>query len=166
IESPKGLDYVARDFVKRDNLRLVAACGDLYVEVDRPHHTPQALRLIVEKDPQACAASRMMLSLMRSPIPAKAKLPEPLIRDLEKRQVPDLADFLQVAWLLDAGYRTLMLCDGLCLMEDKLGKAISALDAFRQEYVPAAHPAPALATAPTKVQERGMKGLLRSIFSP
>jgi hypothetical protein len=116
IESPRGLEYVAREFRKRDNLRLVAACGDLFVEIDRPHRMPEALRLIIGKDPEACAASRMMLSLMRDPI-------------------PDLADFLQVGWLLDAGYRSLMLCDGLCLEERKLATAISAIDAFRKDYV-------------------------------
>ena len=38
IENKKGLEYVSRQFKKKDNLSLMAACGDLFVEVDRPHH--------------------------------------------------------------------------------------------------------------------------------
>jgi hypothetical protein len=42
IENKRGLEYVAREFVKRDNLSLVAAKGDLYVELDMPHHVLKA----------------------------------------------------------------------------------------------------------------------------
>lgn len=37
IENKKGLAFVANDFKKKSNLTLVAARGDLYVEIDRPH---------------------------------------------------------------------------------------------------------------------------------
>lgn len=64
IENEKGLRFVARDFKKADNLVLVAARGDLYVELDRPHTMSEALRLIIERDPGACVASRILLSVV------------------------------------------------------------------------------------------------------
>ena len=64
IESMRGLQFVAERFKKRENLVLVAARGDLYVEIDRPDQMAKALRLIIEKDPEACAASRLLLSVV------------------------------------------------------------------------------------------------------
>lgn len=114
IESMKGLRYVAEKFKKRDNLVLVAARGDLYVEIDKPHQIARALRLIVERDPLACVGSRILLSVMES-------------------EVPSCADFLEMQWLYDVGYRSMMLCDELCLRGELLGTAINAFDQFRTE---------------------------------
>lgn len=119
IESVKGLQYVRNVFRKQENLFLVAARGDLYIELPRPHQIVAALRLIIEKDPEACAGSRLMLSVVRDP-------------------VPDCADFLDLAWLVEAaGYRRLMLCDEICLKPEWLGTAINAIDAYRQQYASA-----------------------------
>jgi len=115
IESEKGLEYVATKFKKRPNLRLVAACGDMYVEIDQPHNIMVALKLVLEKDKEACVGSRMLLSIVRGP-------------------VPELADFLQLAWLYEIGYRSMMLCDELCLRGDLLSTAVNVFDAFRQTY--------------------------------
>jgi len=115
IENKKGLDYVASDFHKEPNLCLMAACGDLYVEIDKPHHIMDALRLIAGKDPEAFAGSRMLLSLVDKP-------------------VPKCADLLQLAWLYDTGFRRMMLCDEICLKEELLGSAVNVFDAFRQAY--------------------------------
>jgi hypothetical protein len=93
----------------------MAACGDLYVEVDKPHDMMDALDLIISKDPKAWAGSRMLLSLMRTP-------------------VPDLADLLHLSWLYDHGYRKLLLCDEICLKEDSLGKAINIVESFKGTY--------------------------------
>lgn len=112
IESMRGLSYVAERFRKRDNLVLVAARGDLYVEIDQPHQIAKALKLIVERDPQACVGSRLLLSVNESP-------------------VPSCADFLELQWLYDVGYRRMMLCDELCLREELLGTSINAFEAFR-----------------------------------
>jgi hypothetical protein len=116
IESMRGLEYVARHFKKRENVVLVAARGDLYVEIDRPHKIAQALRLIISKDPKACVASRILLSIVEGP-------------------VPSCADFLELQWLYDEGYRRMMLCDELCLKGALLGTAINAFDAFRSSLV-------------------------------
>ena len=116
IENKKGLEYVSRDYKKQENLNLVAACGDLYVEVDRPHDILDSLKLIVNKDPGAMAGSRMLLSLINSP-------------------VPSFADLGQLAWLYDLGYRRMMLCDELCLKGNLLARAVNVYEGFRDNYV-------------------------------
>lgn len=115
IESLKGLDYVAHGFKPRPNVRLMAARGDLYVEIDKAHQIMDALRLIVEKDPTACLGSRIFLSLGLHP-------------------EPECADFLELAWLYDIGYSTMMLCDHVCLNDETLSIAVAAFDSFREDY--------------------------------
>ena len=116
IENARGLAYVVNEFVKRDEMTwLMAAMGDLYVEVDRPHDVLPALQLIVGKDPRAGVGSRMMLSVINDP-------------------VPSAADFMQLAWLYDIGYRRMMLCDEICLKGDLLSSAVAALDAFKMTH--------------------------------
>lgn len=125
IESKKGLAYAANEFVKSPNLRLVAARGDLYVELDRPHHVMDALRLVIEKDADAMVGSRILLSM----------IPPPPRDDDSEALVPSCADFLELGWLYDAGYRSMLLCDELCLRQKLLATAVSAFDAFRSAYV-------------------------------
>ncbi|MFA6526699.1 MAG: hypothetical protein WCT26_04810 [Candidatus Buchananbacteria bacterium] len=115
IEDKKGLEFVAREFVKDSRTSLIAARGDLYVEIDRPHEIMAALKLIVAKDPYACVGSRIMLSVVDEP-------------------VPSCSDFLELAWLYDIGYREMMLCDELCLKKDLLTAAVNAFDGFRTAY--------------------------------
>jgi pyruvate kinase len=115
IESRKGLEWVANGYKPQNNLRLLTARGDLYLEVNRPHEMLAAQRLIVEKDPQAIVGSRILLSCCR-------------------RSIPDAVDFSELAWLFDIGYRTMMLCDDLCIDEAMLSRAINAFDAFREDY--------------------------------
>lgn len=116
IESKWGLEYVAEHFRKEENLSLVAARGDLYVEVDRPHEIMAAVKLIIEKDPEAIVGSRMLLSLVN-------------------QDVPRCADLSDLAWLYDIGYRHMLLCDELCLKEDLLAKAVNVFEAFRNTYI-------------------------------
>lgn len=115
IESVKGLEFVSGTFKKQENISLVAARGDLYVEINRPHHIIDALKLIIEKDPEACAASRLLLSVVESP-------------------VPSCADLIELAWLYDIGYRSMLLCDEICLKENLLAVAINIFEEFRQIY--------------------------------
>jgi len=116
IENQKGLEYVAREYRDQEGLRLVAALGDMYVEVEKPHEITKALKLIIERDPKALVGSRMLLSIVDAP-------------------VPSCADFLQLAWLYDIGYKKMMLCDEICLKEEWLSTAVDAFDHFRQGYV-------------------------------
>lgn len=115
IEDKKGLAYVERDFRKCDALSLVAARGDMYVELDRPHDILKAVRLIAERDPEACVGSRILLSVIHDSVPSNADLSE-------------------LAWLYDIGYRRMMLCDELCLKEELLGRAVNVFEGFRGAY--------------------------------
>jgi hypothetical protein len=116
IENERGLAYVQNEFVKRDNLTLVAARGDLYVELQKKHEILRALQLIVEHDPDV-AGSRILLSVVRGP-------------------VPDCADLSELAWLREIGYRRYMLCDEMCLHEDMLAIAVNAFWATMNDYMP------------------------------
>lgn len=111
IESKRGLEFVARGWRKSEGVRLVAACGDLYVEVDKPHDILGAVESIVKADPEAVAGSRLLLSVVHEP-------------------VPSFADFAQLAWLHRVGYQNFMLCDELCLKGDLLATAVNAFEAF------------------------------------
>jgi len=111
IESQKGLEYVST-FKKQDNITLMAARGDLYVEVEKPHHIIDALKLIISKDSEAIVGSRIFLSVV-------------------KDSIPECCDFLELAWLYDQGYRKMLLCDEICLKGALLNDAINAFNAFR-----------------------------------
>jgi pyruvate kinase len=110
IEDKRGLRFV-RTWHRTGNERLVAACGDLHVEVDQPHHILDAVRLIVDADPTAVAGSRMLLSIARE-------------------KMPSYADFAQLAWLRSVGFGSYLLCDELCLKGDLLGRAVNAFGAW------------------------------------
>lgn len=116
IESKAGLEYVANEFKPKDNLRLLAARGDLFVELDKPHEILAALKLIIDKDRNAVAGSRMLLSLV-------------------KDSVPEMADLGDMAWMYEIGYRSMMLCDELCLKGELLNRAVNVFDAVRNSYV-------------------------------
>jgi len=110
IESVKGLDFARR----RPRARLLAARGDLYVEVVRPHRLVSALRQVVEADPEAIVASRLFGSLAHG-------------------GVPDASDIGDAAFLLGLGYRTFMLGDEVCLREDSVLAALDLLGEVARE---------------------------------
>ena len=113
IESEKGLAY-AREHGAAQG-RLMAARGDLYVEVLRPHRIVGALRDIVTADPDAVVASRIFDSLARHP-------------------VPESADIGDVAFLLSLGYRTFMLGDHVCFQRDAVLEALNLLEAVAGQF--------------------------------
>ncbi len=119
IENERGLRFVSEEFVPRDNLTLMAARGDLYVEMQRKHDILSALQLILSKDPNAVAGSRILLSVVQEP-------------------EPSCADLSELAWLREIGYRRYMLCDELCLHEDMLALAVNVFCAVAEDYVPSA----------------------------
>lgn len=112
IESRRGLE-LARGFGARLG-RLMAARGDLYVEVLSPHRIVGALRDVVAADPEAVVASRLFASLARDP-------------------VPDSADVGDAAFLISLGYRTFMLGDEVCLRRDTVLAALNLLGAIAGE---------------------------------
>lgn len=113
IETRRGLDY-ARQYGASQG-RLMAARGDLYVEVLRAHRVIGALRDIIAADSEAVVASRIFDSLAHHPVPASA----------------DIGD---AAFLLSLGYRTFMLGDRVCLRRDTVLEALNLLEAVAGQF--------------------------------
>ncbi len=113
IESLEGMRFVST-FQKKENLVLVAARGDMYVELPRPHDIVPALRMIIDKDPEACVGSRLLLSIIDS-------------------EIPSCSDIVEIAWLHDIGYHRMMLCDEICLKEELLSRAVNAFCGIRKD---------------------------------
>lgn len=111
IESKKGLRFVSEQFKKQTNIRLAAARGDLYVEVEKPHHILNAQKLIIEKDPEAIVGSRMLLSLFNNNVPA-------------------CSDLCELELLKSLGYKSFLLCDDLCKKGSSLTRAVATFEAF------------------------------------
>lgn len=112
IESRRGLAF-AREHGSRLG-RLMAARGDLYVEVLEPHRIVGALRSVIEADPGAIVGSRLFPSLARYP-------------------VPEAADITDAAFLMALGYRTFLLGDEVCLRRDSVMEALNLLAALAGE---------------------------------
>jgi pyruvate kinase len=112
IETRRGLDF-ARTHGARLG-RLVAARGDLFVEVIEPHRLVGAMREILRADPGAVVASRLFPSLARHPVP----------------EAPEIGD---AAFLLALGYRTFLLGDEVCLRRDSVLAALNLLGAVARE---------------------------------
>ena len=113
IETQRGLDFAHRYGASQG--QLMAARGDLYVEVLRPHRMIGALRQIITADPQAVVASRIFDSLAHHP-------------------VPESADIGDVAFLLSLGYRTFLFGDVICLQRDTILEALNLLEAVAEEF--------------------------------
>ncbi len=113
IETQRGLTFARQHGASSG--RLIAARGDLYVEVLQPHRLISALRHIITADPQAIVASRIFDSLAHQPVPVSA----------------DIGD---VAFLLALGYRTFMLGDLICLQPNSLLEALNLLQAIAGEF--------------------------------
>jgi pyruvate kinase len=115
IEDKQGLKYVENEFIKSPNISLVAARGDMFVELNRPHEILNAVKLIIDCDPDAIVGSRILLSVIND-------------------AVPSCADLSELAWLADIGYKNMMLCDELCLKEDLLARAVNVFQSFKDSY--------------------------------
>ena len=114
IESKKGLEFVRNQTGFRGSYRktrLMAARGDLYVEVDHPHEIIAAQKLIIEKDPDALVGSRMLLSLFNS-------------------NVPSCSDICELELLKNMGYKSFLLCDDLCKKGTALHRAVDTFTAL------------------------------------
>lgn len=113
IESIKGMDYVKNSYDNKT--RLMAARGDLYIELNRPHEISEAVETIVRKDQKAVVASRIFASLSRS---------------LE----PSCADIGDVDNLLRMGYKTLMFGDDICMRRESILSGLNLLYAMTEKY--------------------------------
>lgn len=120
IENQKGLEYVATGFVQghrglfnyHPHVRLACARGDLYVEVQQPHHILIAQKLIIRTDPDAIIGSRMLLSLFQNNVPA-------------------CSDVCELGLLKSLGYKNFLLCDDLCKKGLALHRAVDTFAALR-----------------------------------
>jgi len=112
IESQRGLDFASKYGTQHG--RLIAARGDLYVEVLRPHKIRGALKTIIQADPQAVVASRILDAMAYQPVPLSA----------------DIGD---VAFLLEIGYRTFMLGDVICLKRETVIESLNLLEAIAND---------------------------------
>lgn len=112
IESRRGLAFAARHGARLG--RLMAARGDLYIEVVEPHRIVGALRSVIRTDPEAIVGSRLFPSLARYP-------------------VPESADVTDAAFLMALGYRTFLLGDEVCLRRDSVMEALNLLAAVAGE---------------------------------
>ncbi|MEX2716469.1 MAG: pyruvate kinase [Candidatus Sigynarchaeum springense] len=118
IESPRGLQFVATGY--RDvkaKVRLLAARGDMYVELDRPHDMLHALKVIIDADPRAIGASRLLLSF------------------LEPGSMPSCSDICDIGFLFKLGYKSFLLGDELCADENVLKSAIGVILAIQESYL-------------------------------
>lgn len=112
IESRRGVRFAPGAVA--EGSRLMAARGDLFLELERPHHLLRALRQIVAADPEAIVASRLLNSLAW---------------DLE----PSAQDLTDVAYLLGLGYRHLMLGDEVCLRRESVISALNLMECLIQD---------------------------------
>ncbi len=112
IESRRGLAFAGRHGGRLG--RLVAARGDLYVEVREPHRLVGALRGVIAADPEAVVASRLFPTLSRTPVPVASEI-------------------CDAAFLLGLGYRTFLLGDEVCLRREPVLAALDLLGAVARE---------------------------------
>jgi pyruvate kinase len=113
VESGKGMDYVRNEW--NNEARLMAARGDLYIEMKMPHQIIESVETIVGKDKSAIAASRIFGSFAES---------------LE----PSCEDIGDVDNLMRMGYKTLMLGDDVCMRRDSVISALNLLNAMSERY--------------------------------
>lgn len=117
IESRKGLKFVENVYPKyADRVRLMCARDDLYTNIgSNKLEMLDAERLIIENDPNAIVASRILTSAEKS-----------------KNQEISLADLKDLESLFNLGYRNFMLSDTLCLNRDAFNKAVKTFEEFQK----------------------------------
>lgn len=113
IESEKGLNFINNDY--KNNYRLMAARGDLFVEVEKPHKIVESIENILNEDKNAIVASRIFPSLTYS-------------------FEPSCEDIGDVDNLLRMGYKSLMLGDDICMKRDSVISALNLLYAMSKKY--------------------------------
>ncbi len=113
IESIKGMSFVRKAYDGKT--RLMAARGDLFVELALPHKIIEAVEDIVRADKSAIAASRIFSSLSE---------------DLE----PSCEDIGDADNLLRMGYKTFMFGDDICMERDSIMSGLNLFHAMAERY--------------------------------
>ncbi len=110
IESKRGLDRLEE--IAHVSDAVMAARGDLYTELDYPHHIVDALKRIRRIGGEdSVAASRMLGSLL-------------------KRPVPSCPDIMDLEFLKEMGYTKFLIGDDICFKRDLLMQAIRIFTAI------------------------------------
>lgn len=110
VESKKGLNNLAQIAHAAD--AVMAARGDLYTEIDYPHQIAQVMKRIRQVcGDKAVAASRMLGSLLRHPMPS----------------CPDVMD---VQYLKEMGYTRFLIGDDICFKKEVLMQAVRIMKAI------------------------------------
>ena len=122
IESERGLEFVVNEYPKLkrrygNQLNLMAARGDLYMEINMPDQIIDASMKILEVEPNAIMASRLMGSLKYFPK-----------KDVECADVTDLYANMMF------GYKQFMVGDELTTKEDRLIQSILLFDVMSDKY--------------------------------
>ncbi|MFA5026738.1 MAG: pyruvate kinase [Candidatus Methylomirabilota bacterium] len=116
IESKKGLEFVANSYPKyAKKISLMAARGDMYLELDRPEDMASACSAIIKQDKNAMIASRMLESLM-------------------KGGNPDNQDIFDIYCGMLMGYRRFMLGDDVCRCKESSRNAIEIIGNLAEKY--------------------------------
>jgi pyruvate kinase len=104
LESKRGLRNLVEIGAAAD--AVMAARGDLYTEIDYPHQIADVMKRIRQVcGDRAVAASRMLGSLLRNPMPS----------------CPDIMD---VQFLKEMGYTRFLIGDDICFKKEVLMQAI------------------------------------------
>lgn len=117
IESKKGFDFVKHIFPKyKGTVQLMAARGDMYMEVDQPDHAIDGCELLISHDDNAILASRIFESLV----------------DVEK--MPRSQDLFDVYAGMLMGYKRFMLGDDVCTKQDSVQAAIGLFTVLAEKF--------------------------------
>ncbi|MFQ6010287.1 MAG: pyruvate kinase [Candidatus Aenigmatarchaeota archaeon] len=118
IESAEGLEFINWVYPKyRKDVRLMAARGDLYVELDnKPHRILNALKKIRKADSKAIAASRIFSSF---------KDPE---------NPPECVEICDMGYLIEVGYKEFMFGDEVAFNEDSIKSALGLFRSIAKDY--------------------------------
>jgi len=112
IESPKGLDFVNSEYVCTPKIHLMAARDDLFINLENKFEIISALKLIIKKDPEAIAASRILISLINS------------------REI-SLGDIADLTLLHQMGYKNFMFSDSLSSNPNVFNQAMGYWKEFK-----------------------------------
>lgn len=113
IESIKGMGFVRKEYDRKT--QLMAARGDLFVELELPHQIIEAVEDIVKADKNAIVASRIFSSLSES---------------LE----PSCEDIGDADNLMRIGYKTFMLGDDICMKRDSIISSLNLFHAMSKKH--------------------------------
>ena len=116
IESRRGLQFVKEQYSSMPSVRLMAARDDLYINMgDHKEEIIASEKVIIQHDPTAIVASRILTSL-------------------ERDDEVSLSDLSDIHLLHLMGYRQFMLSDWICRDSFAFGEAVGIFQRYQQRY--------------------------------